>query len=115
MLRGRSVAPVRPPAAPAPRAGGGRPLAWPPLSCRSRRFPSRWRPCHSRAMEDRVSAALLAWYDRHARASPWRAPPGSPPPEPYRVWLSEIMLQQTPTVHAAPYYEKFLAGWPSVE
>lgn len=66
-------------------------------------------------MEDRVSAALLAWYDRHARAFPWRAPPGSPPPEPYRVWLSEIMLQQTTTAHAAPYYEKFLARWPSVE
>jgi A/G-specific adenine glycosylase len=66
-------------------------------------------------MEDRVSAALLAWYDRYARSFPWRAPPGSPPPEPYRVWLSEIMLQQTTTAHAAPYYEKFLERWPTVE
>jgi A/G-specific adenine glycosylase len=58
---------------------------------------------------------LLAWYDRHARSFPWRAPPGSPPPEPYRVWLSEIMLQQTTTAHAAPYYTKFLDRWPTVE
>jgi A/G-specific adenine glycosylase len=66
-------------------------------------------------MEDRVSPVLLAWYDRHARAFPWRSPPGSPPPEPYRVWLSEVMLQQTTTAHAAPYYAKFLARWPTVE
>ena len=41
-----------------------------------------------------MSAALLAWYDRTARALPWRTPPGSgTPPDPYRVWLSEVMLQ----------------------
>lgn len=66
-------------------------------------------------MEDRVSTALLVWYDRSARTFPWRAPPGSPPPEPYRVWLSEIMLQQTTTAHAAPYFAKFVARWPTVE
>jgi len=67
------------------------------------------------AMEDRVSPVLLAWYDRHARSLPWRAPPGSPAPEPYRVWLSEVMLQQTTTAHAGPYFAKFLARWPTVD
>ena len=66
-------------------------------------------------MEDRVSPALLDWYDGHARALPWRSRPGSAPPDPYRVWLSEVMLQQTTTAHAAPYFEKFVARWPSVE
>ena len=66
-------------------------------------------------MEDRVSATLLDWYGRQARVFPWRSPPGSPPPEPYRVWLSEVMLQQTTTAHAAPYFEKFTRRWPTVE
>ena len=65
-------------------------------------------------MEDRVATALLGWYDGHARVLPWRAPPGVPAPDPYRVWLSEIMLQQTTTAAVAPYYEKFLARWPDV-
>ena len=67
------------------------------------------------ASEEIVAGLLLAWYDRHARALPWRSPPGAPPPEPYRVWLSEVMLQQTTTGMAAPYYAKFLARWPTVE
>jgi A/G-specific adenine glycosylase len=62
-----------------------------------------------------VSGRLLAWYDRHARTLPWRSPPGAPAPEPYRVWLSEVMLQQTTTAMAAPHYAKFLARWPTVE
>ena len=66
-------------------------------------------------MVDRVSAALLDWYDRHARVLPWRSPPGDPAPDPYRVWLSEIMLQQTTTQHVAPYYARFLARWPTVQ
>lgn len=66
-------------------------------------------------MEDRVSAALLAWYDRHARAFPWRARPGESAPDPYRVWLSEVMLQQTTTAAVAPYFEKFTARWPTVD
>jgi len=58
--------------------------------------------------------ALLDWYDAHARALPWRAPPGSGAPvDPYRVWLSEVMLQQTTTVHAAPYFEAFTRRWPT--
>jgi A/G-specific adenine glycosylase len=61
-----------------------------------------------------IGERLLAWYDSHARSLPWRAPPGAPPPEPYRVWLSEVMLQQTTTAAVAPYYAKFLARWPTV-
>jgi A/G-specific adenine glycosylase len=57
--------------------------------------------------------ALLAWYDRHRRAMPWRALPGQTP-DPYRVWLSEIMLQQTTVAAVAPYYERFLARFPDL-
>ena len=67
-------------------------------------------------MEDRVSGALLDWYARNARTLPWRLPPGAVErPDPYRIWLSEIMLQQTTTAHAAPYFEKFLSLWPTVK
>jgi A/G-specific adenine glycosylase len=58
-------------------------------------------------------ADLLAWYDRHARVLPWRAR-GGRRTEPYRVWLSEVMLQQTNVKTVAPYYAKFLALWPTV-
>ena len=57
--------------------------------------------------------ALLAWYDRHARVLPWRARQGQRT-EPYRVWLSEIMLQQTTVKAVAPYYARFLSLWPHV-
>jgi A/G-specific adenine glycosylase len=57
--------------------------------------------------------SLLAWYDRHRRRLPWRALPGQAA-DPYRVWLSEIMLQQTTVTAVAPYYAKFLARFPSV-
>jgi A/G-specific adenine glycosylase len=58
-------------------------------------------------------AELLRWYDRHRRAMPWRALPGEAP-DPYRVWLSEIMLQQTTVAAVIPYFERFLARFPSV-
>lgn len=61
-----------------------------------------------------VSDALLAWYDRHARDLPWRARPGAEPPEPYRVWLSEVMLQQTTTTAVVPYFREFTRRWPDV-
>ena len=61
-----------------------------------------------------IHAPLLAWYDRHARILPWRAAPGSNAPDPYRVWLSEVMLQQTQVASVIPYFEKFTARWPSV-
>lgn len=56
---------------------------------------------------------LLAWYDRHRRRLPWRAAPGEAS-DPYRVWLSEIMLQQTTVKAVGPYFEKFVARWPDV-
>ncbi len=61
-----------------------------------------------------VSDKLLEWYDRHARALPWRSPPGEPPPDAYRVWLSEVMLQQTTVAAVIPYFERFTARWPTV-
>lgn len=57
--------------------------------------------------------ALLAWYDRHRRRLPWRAGPGERA-DPYRVWLSEIMLQQTTVKAAGPYFLRFLARFPDV-
>src|ERR1051326_8081695 len=59
-------------------------------------------------------AILLAWYDRHRRRLPWRARPGETP-DPYRVWLSEIMLQQTTVKAVAPYFVRFLERWPDVQ
>jgi A/G-specific adenine glycosylase len=59
-------------------------------------------------------ALLLEWYDRHRRRLPWRPPPGEAA-DPYRVWLSEIMLQQTGVKTVGPYFEKFVARWPDVE
>jgi A/G-specific adenine glycosylase len=56
---------------------------------------------------------LLAWYDRHRRVLPWRATKGARS-DPYRVWLSEIMLQQTTVKAVGPYFEKFVARWPTV-
>jgi A/G-specific adenine glycosylase len=58
-------------------------------------------------------ALLLDWYDRHRRRLPWRPLPGQSA-EPYRVWLSEIMLQQTGVKTVGPYFEKFVARWPDV-
>ncbi|MGB8276818.1 MAG: A/G-specific adenine glycosylase [Methylovirgula sp.] len=59
------------------------------------------------------AAALLAWYDRHRRSLPWRAAPGVAA-DPYAVWLSEIMLQQTTVAAVKPYFAAFLARWPDV-
>jgi A/G-specific adenine glycosylase len=59
---------------------------------------------------------LLDWYDRQARTLPWRVPPGSGEvPDPYRMWLSEVMLQQTTVAAVKGYYERFTARWPTVE
>ncbi len=63
--------------------------------------------------------ALLDWYDLNARALPWRVSPeakvGGISPDPYQVWLSEIMLQQTTVATVIPYFEKFISEWPTVE
>ena len=64
------------------------------------------------------ASALLDWYDRAGRSLPWRLDPAARAagarPDPYRVWLSEIMLQQTRVAAAIPYYERFVARWPTV-
>jgi len=57
---------------------------------------------------------LLAWYDRNRRDLPWRARPGEHS-DPYRVWVSEIMLQQTTVAATIPYYQRFLARFPTVQ
>ncbi len=67
---------------------------------------------------EQVRRQLLTWYDAHARDLPWRVPPaagqGGLRSDPYRVWLSEVMLQQTTVPHAAPYFLTFTARWPTV-
>ena len=60
------------------------------------------------------TAVLLAWYDVHCRVLPWRAMAGERA-DPYRVWLSEIMLQQTTVQAVGRYYRKFLSRWPAVQ
>ncbi|GGE14221.1 A/G-specific adenine glycosylase [Aureimonas endophytica] len=66
-----------------------------------------------------VTRPLLDWYDRHARDLPWRVSPADRRrgvlPDPYRVWLSEVMLQQTTVAAVKSYFAAFLARWPSVE
>ena len=62
----------------------------------------------------RDPAALLAWYARHRRTLPWRVLAGEKP-DPYRVWLSEVMLQQTTVKAVAPYFARFTARWPNVQ
>jgi A/G-specific adenine glycosylase len=73
----------------------------------------RKKPSPVSAAEADRAAQVLAWYDRHRRRLPWRARPGEEV-DPYRVWLSEIMLQQTTVKAVGPYFERFLARWPSV-
>jgi A/G-specific adenine glycosylase len=66
-----------------------------------------------------IAPAILRWYDENARALPWRVGPGARRKgariDPYRVWLSEIMLQQTTVATVAPRYLRFLERWPTVE
>ncbi|RZV33533.1 MAG: A/G-specific adenine glycosylase [Sphingomonadaceae bacterium] len=62
-----------------------------------------------------VAKELLGWYASHARDLPWRAKPGRAAPDPYHVWLSEIMLQQTTVAAVKPYFAKFIQAWPTVE
>jgi len=68
------------------------------------------------APPEQMSRDILAWYDRAARRLPWRVPPGSGgAADPYRVWLSEVMLQQTTVAAVKGYFEAFMARWPRVE
>ena len=68
----------------------------------------------SEAKRKAIVARTLAWWDRHRRTLAWRAEPGETP-DPYRVWLSEVLLQQTTAQAATPYYQAFIAKWPRVE
>lgn len=61
-----------------------------------------------------ISRSLLRWYDKYRRRLPWRAEPGHPI-DPYRVWLSEVMLQQTTVATVVSYYTDFLRRWPTVD
>lgn len=65
-----------------------------------------------------LSQELLAWYDVHARQMPWRVGPGDRAtgvrPDPYRIWLSEVMLQQTTVAAVKDYFERFTRRWPRV-
>ena len=78
-------------------------------------MPTRSAPA---APTDDRAAALLAWYDVHARRLPWRIGPkarrAGERPDPYRVWLSEIMLQQTTVAAVGPYFHRFVERWPTV-
>ena len=61
-----------------------------------------------------IAASVLSWWDIHRRSLPWRAPAGEAA-DPYRVWLSEILLQQTTAAGAAPYFQNFVAHWPDID
>jgi A/G-specific adenine glycosylase len=68
----------------------------------------------SGAKSTAIRRRLLAWYGRHRRVLPWRAEPGESP-DAYRVWLSEIMLQQTTVAAVVPYFEAFTRRWPTLD
>ena len=66
-------------------------------------------------MSEAKAEDLLEWYDVHARNLPWRVPPGSNiRPDPYRIWLSEVMLQQTTVAAVKEYFTRFTSLWPTV-
>ena len=65
-----------------------------------------------------LPGTLLDWYDVHARKMPWRTGPAERKsgvrPDPYRVWMSEIMLQQTTVATVKDYFQRFVTRWPTV-
>jgi A/G-specific adenine glycosylase len=61
-----------------------------------------------------VASLLIQHYVDNFRRLPWRSPPGGKPADPYRVWLSEIMLQQTTVAAVVPRFERFVARWPTI-
>lgn len=71
------------------------------------------RAAHVDVPPEALAARLLDWYDRHHRHLPWRSEPGEAA-DPYHVWLSEIMLQQTTVAAVGTYFRKFVELWPSV-
>jgi A/G-specific adenine glycosylase len=95
----------------------GRPFLLRALPHRSLLCQSRPVPVETQRADPRSFAShLLDWYDCNARVLPWRQPPGSTAaPDPYRVWLAEVMLQQTTVEAAAGHFHRFVARWPTVE
>lgn len=81
-------------------------------------MPAETRVMARRMIENTISTELLVWYDAHARVMPWRVGPADRKrgirPDPYRVWLSEVMLQQTTVAAVKSYFEKFTGRWPTV-
>ncbi len=77
-------------------------------------MPQARRAPESAPIPKHAARRLLAWYDASARELPWRERGGAPP-DPYRVWLSEIMLQQTRVAAVVPYFAEFIRRWPTVE
>jgi A/G-specific adenine glycosylase len=63
----------------------------------------------------KIASLLLEHYSLHARALPWRAPPGAATMDPYRVWLSEVMLQQTTVATVTPRFARFVERWPTID
>lgn len=68
----------------------------------------------SKFKSEEFQAKMLEWYNQNARVLPWRSPKGQKP-DPYKVWMSEIMLQQTTVPTVIPYFNKFLEMWPSIQ
>jgi len=66
-------------------------------------------------MTANAATRLIQHYVDNFRRLPWRSPPGGMPPDPYRVWLSEVMLQQTTVAAVTPRFERFVARWPTIE
>ena len=66
-------------------------------------------------MTANAATLLMQHYVDNFRRLPWRSAPGTPPPNPYRVWLSEVMLQQTTVAAVIPRFERFVARWPTIE
>ena len=81
----------------------------------AKQLPHQQRAAKRLPDKQRAAKRLLDHYERNARKLPWRSPPGGPPPAPYRVWLSEVMLQQTTVRAVEPRFEGFVSRWPTVE
>ena len=78
-----------------------------------RRAPNKTTDRPPKPLYEPLSSLILDWYDRHRRAMPWRVLPGTAP-DPYHIWVSEIMLQQTTVATVGPYFKRFIALWPTV-
>src|SRR4029079_7090299 len=71
--------------------------------------------CHSQMVTANAASRLVQHYVDKCRRLAWRSPPGAPPPDPYIVWLSEVMLQQTTVAAVTPRFERFVERWPTLD